>query len=253
MKVCGSTGGRNLDQTRSSIMTSAISSSGTSYASWASTQSSQSMPRRPDASRMSEDLFSKLDTKSQGYLEQSDFETALSGLSDTSASAEELFSALDSDEDGKVTQDELSSRLQQLGEQLDSQFQQMRMAESGMGAMGGMPPPPPPQGGEDGGLSEDALTTMASEASDSNIASMFSALATNFDAADTDGNGLVSASEARAYGQSQETSTTSDSTGVAGPQASNEARLLKQIMDLAASYGSNASASLSGSLLSASA
>ncbi|WP_159098068.1 EF-hand domain-containing protein [Parazoarcus communis] len=235
-------------------MTSAISSSGMSYANWASAQGSQAMPRRPDASRMSEDLFSKLDTKSQGYLEQSDFETALSGLSDTSASAEELFTALDSNEDGKVTQDELSSRLQQLGDQLDSQFQQMRMAESGMGAMGGMPPPPPPpQGGEDSGLSQDELTTMASEASNSNLASMFSALATNFDTADADGDGLVSASEARAYGQSQQTSSTSASAGSGGQSVSSEARLLKQIMDLAASYGSNASASISGSLLSASA
>ncbi len=234
-------------------MTSAISSSGMSYTNWASTQSSQSMPRRPDASRMSEDLFSKLDTKSQGYLEQSDFETALSGLSDTSASAEELFTALDSNEDGKVTQDELSSRLQQLGDQLDSQFQQMRMAESGMGAMGGMPPPPPPQGSDDSGLSQDELTTMASETSNSNLASMFSALATNFDTADADGDGLVNASEAQAYGQAQPPSATSESATSGGQSVSSEARLLKQIMELAASYGSNASTSISGSLLSASA
>lgn len=231
-------------------MTSAISSSGMSYTNWASTQSSQSMPRRPDASRMSEDLFSKLDTKSQGYLEQSDFEPALSGLSDTSASAEELFTALDSNEDGKLTQDELSSRLQQLGDQLDSQFQQMRMAQSGMGAMGGMPPP---QGSDDSGLSQDELTTMTSEASNSNLASMFSALATNFDTADADGDGLVSASEARAYGQSQQAGATSDSDASGGQSVPNEARLLKQITEMAASYGSNASASISGSLLSASA
>lgn len=235
-------------------MTSAIGSS-TSFSSWSSTQASQQMPRRPDTAKMSQDLFTQLDSSSKGYLEQSDFESALSGLSSTSLSAEELFTALDSDENGQVTQDEFSSRLEQLSQQLDSQAQQMRMAESGMGAMGGMPPPPPPpssgsdSSSDDSGLTLDELSSMASSSTDSTTAAIFSDLASNFDVADADSDGKVTAGEARAYGDSlrdsqnqSASSSTSDTT---------EARLLKQIMELAASYRSDNSTGISGALLSA--
>ena len=69
----------------------------------------------------------------------------------------------DSDGDGKITKSELTDTLKQVEQQLDQQFQQMRM-QGGMQA-GGMRPPPPPQ--DDQGLSEDELTTRASEVSSS--------------------------------------------------------------------------------------
>lgn len=215
-------------------MTSAIGSSTSSYTAWATT----SAPRRPDPAAMAENLFSALDTSGQGYLQQTDFESAFSqlGIDDSdAASAEELFSALDADADGKLTQDELSSSMQKLADQLDSQFHQMRMSA------GGMPPPPPPGAGEDQGFTQDELESMASEigSTDSKRSSLMNSIASNFEAADADGDGRVTASEARAYEESTHT------TGTATASAGSENLLMKRIMQLAAAYGNNASGTLS--------
>ena len=48
--------------------------------------------RSSDAASMADKLFSKLDSTSKGYIEQSDLESALAGISST-ASSEELFRA----------------------------------------------------------------------------------------------------------------------------------------------------------------
>lgn len=239
-------------------MTSAIGSSTSSYSSWATTASTTS--RRPDTARLSEDLFSALDTKGQGYLEQSDFETAFSSLSiddGASASAEQVFRALDADEDGKLTQDEMSSSLQQLSDQLDSQFHQMRMEQAGAGAMGGMPPPPPPEG-EDQGFTQDELESMASEtgSTDSAASSLMSSIASNFEAADANGDGRVTASEAMAYQQSTNgsdtTATASSGSGssTSGNDGNSDSLVFRRIMQLAASYGDASFASATSSLLS---
>lgn len=103
-----------------------------SVSSYTSSAVSQRM-QRPDPAKMVDKLFAKLDTKSQGYLEKSDLQTAFSQLSgsstsSTSASVDEIFKQLDSDGNGKVTKDEMSSSLQKLADQLDSQFDQMRMS-----------------------------------------------------------------------------------------------------------------------------
>jgi len=84
--------------------------------------------QRPDASQMAEDLFSKLDTQSKGYLEASDLASALgsNNSSTSSASAEEVFKSLDSDSDGKLTKTELSDGLKKVQDQLESSFQAMR-------------------------------------------------------------------------------------------------------------------------------
>ena len=170
--------------------------------------------QRPDASKLAEDLFSKLDTQSKGYLEASDLATALGSSSSTStdssstASADEVFKALDSDSDGKLTKSELTSGLKQVQEQLDSQFQAMRT--KGKGDM----PPPPPEGEEDTGLSQDDMDDIASSTTDSTLADMMKTLSSNFEAADTDGDGKVTRSEAMEYKKSTEASTasTDDST-----------------------------------------
>ena len=170
--------------------------------------------QRQDASKLAEDLFSKLDTQSKGYLEASDLATALGSSSSTStdssstASADEVFKALDSDSDGKLTKSELTSGLKQVQEQLDSQFQAMRT--KGKGDM----PPPPPEGEEDTGLSQDDMDDIASRTTDSKLADMMKTLSSNFEAADADGDGKVTRSEAMEYKKSTEASTasTDDST-----------------------------------------
>ena len=164
-------------------------------------------------------LFSKLDTSNKGYFEKSDLASALSKLdsssSNSSASVDDVFTSLDSDGDGKVTQSELSSSLQNLANELNSQYDASRMAA----AMGQMPPPPPPQGGKDEGFTKDELTSIAGSTSDSNLSNLMSTLASNFSAADTNGDGKVSAEEAMAYQESASSSTsatTTDSTASTG-------------------------------------
>ncbi len=178
--------------------------------------------KRPDASEVASQVFSKLDSNNQGYLQKSDFVSALQSLdqsdasksSSSSASAEELFSALDSDGDGKITQSELADTLKQVEQQLDQQFQQMRM-QGGMQA-GGMRPPPPPQ--DDQGLSKDELTARASEvgSSDSTQADFLNSVAESFEKADANQDGTVTFKEAMDFKQSQQTSSSQSDTGSTG-------------------------------------
>ncbi|MBI3144954.1 MAG: EF-hand domain-containing protein [Pseudogulbenkiania sp.] len=229
-------------------MSSAISSVG-GYSA-AMTQGMGGGPRgmkRPNAEQMAEQIFSKLDTDNQGYLEVSDFSAALSDSSSSSdsLSADELFSSLDSDSDGKITKDELSSRLKALSDELDSQFNAMRTDMSGMmggmQGMGGMPPPPPP-GDEDEGLSQEQISQMASDASeagDTEAATRFAELAASFDEADSDGDGKVSFAESIAFEKASQTSSdsTSDSTASSSSVANNsDARVMMQLMQLMRSY-----------------
>ena len=204
-------------------------------------------------------LFAKLDTRSQGYLEKSDLVSAFNEIasgSSTSA-AEEVFAALDSDSDGKVTESEFSTTLAKLQEELDSQFNQMRMQGAGgppPADMAGMPPPPPPANDEGFTLSEleDQLSSIGD--SDSERASFITNITENFAAADSDGNGKVSFAEAQAYNEGSTES--SDSASTKASAASSEARIMMNIMQLMQAYGSftddNADSSLS-SLLSVSA
>lgn len=124
---------------------------------------------KPDATQMASDLFSKLDTQNKGYVEKSDLTSALSQLkaqgteSTESSTADQLFTKLDGDGDGKITEDEMKSGLKQLADELDSQFNQMRM-QGGMGKMGGMngmPPPPPPENSQ--GSSQDQSSSQVTE------------------------------------------------------------------------------------------
>ncbi|MGZ5006540.1 MAG: EF-hand domain-containing protein [Methylobacter sp.] len=157
--------------------------------------------QRPDPSKMAEDLFSKLDTKGQGYIEKSDLEAALSKTSQSDGSttsssssvADALFSKLDGNGDGKVTKDEMSATIQKIASELDGPAPRMRM-------QGGMPPPPPPQGGQGPEGTQGTNSTNASSSSQSN------------DPADTNGDGTVSATEALAYALSQATSDAGSSS-----------------------------------------
>lgn len=205
--------------------------------------------QRPDASQMASRLFGKLDSKNQGYIEKSDLASALSQLdstasTDTSSSVDELFSTLDGDGDGKVTESEMTTSMKKLAEELDSQFNSMRM-QGGMAGAQGMPPPPPPQGGqgEDSGFSKDELTAQLEEigSTDSKRSELISNVVNNFDEADADGDGKVTAQEAMAFDQkSSQSATSSGSADSASPGVgveSDSARMLMKIMQLAHAYG----------------
>jgi len=128
-------------------------------------------------------LFSKLDTKNQGYIEKIDLESAFTSIAKSTGTTDDtdvdaLFNQLDADSDGKVIESELSTAMNQVADQLDTQYYQTRM-------QGAMPPPPP----------ENESTSSTDS--------------TYIDAADTDGDGEVSAAELAAYYASQNESTAS--------------------------------------------
>ncbi|HTJ97066.1 MAG TPA: EF-hand domain-containing protein [Rhodocyclaceae bacterium] len=225
---------------------------------------------KANTDKLAESLFSKLDTKNQGYISQSDLESAFSSVGSTSSSsstsdststADALFKKLDSDGDGKVTESELSSALQKAADQLSAQFDSQRVHGGGHphGA-GGPPPGPPPSdsnSSEDTGFTQDQLTAMANDSNtDTNAASLFSALAANFTAADSNGDGKITHDEAFAYKDSVSgasnsssgtaasslssllsTGSSSSDTSSSTDTASSEAQFLAQILKLAQSYG----------------
>lgn len=242
-----------------------------------SSYGSMQMMHRPDPTQMASKLFSKLDTKNQGYIEKSDLQSAFSQISGSSSSSgsdtgvDEVFKQLDGDGDGKITKDEMTSGFKKLADELDSQFNNMRMngfggqghhgGMQGMGGAGGMPPPPP-QGGQDTGFTKDELTSQLQEmgSADSKRSDLISSIVNNFDKADTDGDGKVTMQEARAYKESsQNASDRGSSSGSASSTASTDSsdakQIMHKIMQLMHAYGGGQDAGQSGlaSLLSVSA
>ena len=227
-----------------------------------------------NTSQMMSQLFSRLDTKSQGFIEKSDLASAFSAItpnSSSSTSVDDVFAALDTDSNGKVTESEFSNTLSKLQEELDQQFGQMRLKGHGghggpQGMSGNMPPPPPQN---DSGFTQDQLQSQLDEigSSDSQRASMISNIVNNFEAADTDGDGKVSFSEAMAYDQSSSQSsssvksTSSHSSGSSGSSdgdssssSTSDAQVLRKIMELMHAYGQSSQQSSGfSSLLSVSA
>lgn len=210
--------------------------------------SSSSFMQRPDPSQLANSLFSKLDGKNKGYLEKSDLQTAFSTMSsgDSSGapSVDDVFSKLDADGDGKVTKDEMSSSIKKLADELDAQFNQMRTQggthnAGGQPPAGGMPPPGgmPPGGAQGAGQTKEELQSTLSSISKSNSAASekLSNLVQNFEKADTDKDGKVSAQEAFAYDQAQaaKEGKSSDSSQV----GSSESEIMKRIMQLVHAYG----------------
>jgi len=216
--------------------------------SYASMQNMQPM-QKPDPSKMAEDLFSKLDTKGQGYLEKTDLETALSKINDTSggsSSADQMFAKFDSDGDGKVTKEEMTATLEQIASELDGPFPRMRLQEQGNEGM----PPPPPSGGQqiDQGLTKDQLAEMASDTNslNSSVSEMFSQLANNFSAADTNGDGKVTHDEAMAYQQANSSNKTGQSSASSNSTSSSQVsdlQFMKNIMQILHAYDSEDSQS----------
>ena len=233
----------------SSISSLGSGSSNNSYYQQASTVQRHGR----DPGKVADNVFSKLDTKNQGYLEVSDLETAFGNIAQTGSSnsstsgssgssgssntdsVNALFKKLDSDGDGKVTKSEFSDGIKKLGEALDSQFNARRTSH----AEGSRPPPPPPGGGaDDAGLDKTQLAGLATEVgkNNSSAGAALTQVAQNFDAADTNQDGKVSLQETLAYlekslsatGQTSSTSTTGSSasssatgTGSSTSNASN--------------------------------
>lgn len=201
-----------------------------------------------NSTQMASRLFQQLDSKSQGYIEKTDLASAFSAISDDSSSdVDDLFSALDTDSDGKVTESEFTSTLSKLQEELDSQFNQMRMQGMAGGAqgMGGMPPPPP---ANDEGFTQEELQAQLDEIgdSDSQRSSLISSIVDNFSSADTDSDGKVTFQEAMAYRESSEASSSSSTNSSAASTSSstasssstgNDAEIMFQIMRLMHAYG----------------
>jgi Ca2+-binding EF-hand superfamily protein len=213
--------------------------------------------KRQDSTQLAETLFSKLDTSGQGYIQKSDLQSAFDKIATTSSTGgststvDELFSKFDGNDDGKVTKREFSDTVKKLSSQLDEHFASTRMQNampgggiSGMNGSGGMPPPPPPPG--DGpSLSKDELSSTLNQIGPSDSRSnMMSNILSNFDQADTDGDGKVSFKEAMAYDQAKPTSEASRQSSLSGTDSavgssSNDLnlQLMQQIMRLADAYG----------------
>jgi hypothetical protein len=146
-------------------------------------------------STWADSVFSKLDTKNQGYIEKTDLQSALSATDDgggmPSGDIDDAFGALDGDGDGKVTKSELTDAMTKLSDQLNAQFDASRVNGGGMRPDG--PPPGPPPGGASGADSADATSSTGSTT----------------EPADSNGDGTVSAQEQAAY----ETKQASESGG----------------------------------------
>ena len=71
-------------------------------------------------------LFDKLDTKKKGYVDQTDFQSAL-GTDSTDTTTTEAFKEIDEDSDGMVSKSELSVALQKVGDELAAQMDQSRV------------------------------------------------------------------------------------------------------------------------------
>lgn len=186
------------------------------------------------SSQITNNIFSKLDTTNQGTIDATSLSKALSDSSDNEVS--DLVSSIDKDGDNKISKSELTTGIENLFSQLQSASQQAGGAQ-------GMPPPPPggaggpppPHGGEDEedtGLTQDQMQEMASSTDDSKLSELLNNVASNFEAADTNGDGKVTQQEAMAYQESQsEDSSNSASTNT---QQSNA---LEQVAKLIKTYG----------------
>lgn len=187
--------------------------------------------QRPDPSKMADQIFSKLDTKGQGYLEKGDLQAALDKVSTTtgqnngnnSNSVDDMFSKLDGDGDGKVTKAELSASFEKIASQLDGPFPRM-----GMGG-GGMPDMMPQTGSQ--GITENDNSKQISD------------LLNILDANDTERDGKANSNEAKAHEVSSSPKNTNDNSSSSGI----DEKIMKQMMQLIHAYGGLENAGQSGS------
>jgi len=190
------------------------------------------------SSQIASSLFSKIDTKNQGYIDKAELSSTSSDSSNSDA--DDAFNALDSDSDGKVTKSELTKGIENLLSSLSSSS--VNGQENGSRPAPPDGPPPNGNGDEsDSGMTKDQMTKMASETKDSKLSSMLKDVSSNFDSADTNKDGKVSREEAMAYEKSKENSS-SDSNSSSATTASNSSGnevAMKKIAELLAKYASD--------------
>jgi len=164
-----------------------------------------------------------------------------------SSSANQDIEPADANEDGTVSAKEAQAYA---ASQASSDTSSTSSADAQLMQMlaGGMPPPPPQDGGQ--GFTKDQLTSMSKDLSstDSERSKVMSDVAANFDAADINGDGKVSGSEARTFEDSKNASGTGSSTDTSSTSsASNaDAQFMKQMVQLLKSYGFDQTAESSG-------
>jgi len=163
-----------------------------------------------------------------------------SSSTDSSSSNQDIEPA-DANEDGTVSAKEAQAYA---ASQASSDTSSTSSADAQLMQMlaGGMPPPPPQEGGQGGqGFTKDQLTSMSKDLSstDSERSKVMSDVAANFDAADINGDGKVSGSEARTFEDSKNASGSGSSTDTSSTSsASNaDAQFMKQMVQLLKSYG----------------
>lgn len=105
-------------------------------------------------------------------------------------------------------------------------------------------------GKKDEGLTADQMTEIASKTDDSDLASLMKTLASNFEAADANGDGKVTHDEAMAYqeqNQATGATTTASASSTSNASALDE-NVVKQIMQLVQTYSGQSSSKAQSSL-----
>jgi hypothetical protein len=188
-------------------------------------------------SKWADSVFSKLDTKNQGYIEKSDLQSALSGVDGSttpSSDIDDAFGALDGDGDGKVTKSELTEAMTKLSDQLNAQFDASRVNGGGKRPDG--PPPGPPPGGAGGPGGAGSADSTASTSTSSTT-----------EPADANGDGTVSAQEQAAY----ETKQASESDGGQAAGAHHERDPMREFahaLQLLKAYSDDSNTASTGSV-----
>lgn len=98
-------------------------------------------------------------------------------------------------------------------------------------------------GKKDKGLTADQMTEIASKTDDSDLASLMKTLASNFEAADANGDGKVTHDEAMAYQEQNQATgaTTTASTSSSSSASALDENVVKQIMQLVQTYSGQSS------------
>ena len=157
-------------------------------------------------------LFSKLDEMGRGAIGSTEMQTAFDTIkTGATGSADKLFTKLDADGDGKLTRNEFSDSINQLAEQIDQHYMRIRLHGEG-----GMPQP-----SGHAGFTKEELTAQ------------ISGIVSNFDKADTNGDGRVSLKEAKALADSAAPATASPLAAT----SSQNVDLMLQVVRLMQAYG----------------
>jgi Ca2+-binding EF-hand superfamily protein len=168
--------------------------------------------QKPDASRLVDRLFAKLDAAGQGSIDKASLESAFSklyaaggqppGAAAGSTSADTVFKALDGNGDGKLTKQEATDSLNNILTQLDKAGGAQKSGHTGrhhhhMEGAGDA---------AGAGFTKDQLVAKASELSAANspLSAFIGNIANNFSAVDGNGDGKINAGELRAFMQSRQ-------------------------------------------------